>query len=466
MAQYQSFPDTPGDSLSLEKLKRLSLPLRMGGSFLDVGCNEGFFCGFAKSRGVCRSVGLDASAGFIQRARERFPDCDFLAQSWDHLPDGEFDTILLASALHYAEDQPALIHRLVDKLAPDGVLVIELGIVSSSRDEWVRVKRDIDERSFPTIAKLRHVLREYAWKWMGPSVMQAGDPVARHVIHVRRRLPVAYLLMQPPGYGKTSIAASLFADSAVPVVAGDEILQRIASGEVEAVSELSELVKEKFSPFTIDQLVANLFEAGLGDRLVDVWLQASAGGDFVLDAYVPDQFQPAVQDCIRASGMLPVRLAWERVGAPPLSAIALDEEVERFYLSLSGAAAGDTRSAQKHHGPIGFVDEVNRCGNRLSVRGWAITGSGALPNVFAIRIGGKSHLIDKFKREQRPDVQRHLGLGHDLLGFLLEAPLDRFNAFDSDRLVEVLGGDDASSLGAPLAMAGGIVGKSRRLGRR
>lgn len=466
MAQYQSFPDAPGDSLSLEKLKRLSLPLRLGGSFLDVGCNEGFFCGFAKSRGVSRSVGLDASAGFIQRARERFPDCDFLAQSWDELPEGEYDTILLASALHYAEDQPALIHRLVDKLAADGVLVVELGIVSSSRDEWVRIKREIDERSFPTMAKLRHVLREYAWKWMGPSVKQAGDPVARHVIHVRRRLPVAYLLMQPPGYGKTSIAASLFGSSTVPVVAGDEVMQRLSSGELEAAPELIDLAKEQFSPFTIDKLVGNLFDAGLGDRLVEVWLQASGGGDFVLDAYVPDEFQSAVQDYIRVRGRLPVKLAWERVGSPPLSAIALDDEVERFYLSLSGAEAVDIQFSQKLQGPIGFVDEVRQTGNLLSIRGWAITASGALPKVFAIRLGGKSHLIDKFKREQRPDVQRHLGLSHDLLGFLLEAPIDLFDPGDAGRSVEVVGGDDASSLGAPLAKASGIVGKSHESGRR
>jgi hypothetical protein len=36
-------------------------------------------------------------------------------------------------------------------LAPGGVLVVELGIVSSQASEWVKVKRGIDERFFPTM---------------------------------------------------------------------------------------------------------------------------------------------------------------------------------------------------------------------------------------------------------------------------------------------------------------------------
>lgn len=44
---YQSFPDQAGGSHSFDKLTQLRLPPLAGRSFLDVGCNEGFFCGFA-----------------------------------------------------------------------------------------------------------------------------------------------------------------------------------------------------------------------------------------------------------------------------------------------------------------------------------------------------------------------------------------------------------------------------------
>ena len=52
MAQYQSFPGAPGDSMTLDKLKRMAFPELAGKTFLDVGCNEGFFCGFARHVGA------------------------------------------------------------------------------------------------------------------------------------------------------------------------------------------------------------------------------------------------------------------------------------------------------------------------------------------------------------------------------------------------------------------------------
>lgn len=162
MAQYQSFPSAPGDSLTLDKLKTLTLPDLAGRTFLDVGCNEGFFCGFARHQGASRVVGIDHSAGFIQRARQRFPECEFHARGWDQLPEGPFDVILLASALHYAHDQAALIRTLMDHLGEDGTLVLELGIVTSRKAEWVKVQRGSDERLFPTMPLLKQLLADYA----------------------------------------------------------------------------------------------------------------------------------------------------------------------------------------------------------------------------------------------------------------------------------------------------------------
>src|SRR5690606_19579523 len=111
---------------------------------------------------------------------------------------------------------------------------LELGIVSSRDAEWRRVKRGIDEREFPSMPMLRQVLADYAWKWMGPSVSQDGDPVARHVVHISRRKPVAYLLMQPPGYGKSSLASALFPKAGIPVVSGDQVLATLASSTAQA----------------------------------------------------------------------------------------------------------------------------------------------------------------------------------------------------------------------------------------
>lgn len=421
MTQYQSFPDAAGASSTLEKLKALCLPEMAGKSFLDVGCNEGFFCGFARYQGAARVVGIDHSQVFIDRARKRFPDCDFMRSTWDELPEGTFDVILLASALHYAEDQPALIKSLVDRLADDGILVLEIGIYSSSKAVWKKVKRSIDERLFPSMPMLGRVLAPYAWKWMGPSVNQSGDPLSRHVVHVSKRRPVAYLLMQPPGYGKTSIASSLFPKADIPVVSGDRTLSLIASGEITASEALRELVEVEYSPYRIDHVVQRAFEEGHGNELARLWLDGIDVGDVALDAYVPEDKQEAVQAAFTAMGYMPVQLGWQRAGPAPLPQSITAMRGEAFYLSLMGSSdASSVRNPEPYRGlRTGHVDEVQVDKGRISILGWAIDERGQLPVWFQVRFNGRTFEVREFERQLRPDVQQHLGLSHALVGYRL-----------------------------------------------
>lgn len=420
MAQYQSFPGAAGDSRTLDKLKALRLPDLAGRSFLDVGCNEGFFCGFAKFQGAERSVGVDQSRPFIERARRRFSDCEFFLQGWETLPEGPYDAILLASALHYAQDQAALLHQLVQQLTPDGVLVVELGIVTSTKSEWVKVKRGIDERFFPTMPMLREVLKAYAWKWMGPSVSQSGDPVARHVIHISRKRPLAYLLLQPPAYGKSTIAASLFAPAHVRVISGDHQLGLAAKGKLDVPSELRDALAENYSPFTLDQTIQRVFDAGLGGQLVGMWLSQAGDGDFALDVYVPTAYHATVERLLSEAGYLPVLLRWERVGLKFLPADVLAQQAEEFYLSLV-ATSGDSQlpgsASDNKFSPVGFVDDFRLHDGQISLRGWAIDGSGSLPRSVVVCVGGRRLVVDPLEKEMRPDVQRHLGLPHALVGY-------------------------------------------------
>jgi SAM-dependent methyltransferase len=425
MAQYQTFPDAAGDSRTLEKLKALRLPSLEGRSFLDVGCNEGFFCGFARFQGATRVVGIDRSAQFIARARQRFPDCEFDQRGWERLPEGPFDVILLASALHYADDQPALVHALVDLLSPDGTLVLEMGIASSRKAEWTRVKRDIDERDFPSMPMLRKVLAEHAWKWMGPSIAQDGDPVPRHVVHVTRRRSVAYLLMQPPGYGKSSLASGLFARAGVAVVSGDQALGQAAKGRGggDASRELIEAIAEDYSPFRLDRTIERIFDRGLGADLVALWLSRAEGGDVALDAYVPASRHREIEGLLEARGYLPVRLEWDRVGPAPLPEAVVAQAADAFYLSLLGEPADAGAEAARWQ-PAGYVDEIDLADDRLVVRGWAIDAQGALPQELCVRLGRRNLEVMAIERQLRPDVQRHLGLPHALVGYraLVAAP--------------------------------------------
>lgn len=453
MAQYQSFPGAPGDSMTLDKLKRMAFPDLTGKAFLDVGCNEGFFCGFARHAGAARSVGIDRNHGFIARARERFPDCEFHARGWEHLPDGPFDVILLASALHYADDQEALLHELVRHLAPDGVLVLEMGIVTSKDSAWVKVKRDSDERLFPTMPKLREVFADYAWKWMGPSVTQAGDPVNRHVVHVSRRRRAAYLLMQPPAYGKSSIARSLFLPAGMPVVSGDQVMGRIASGRQQATPALAAAVCDGYSPFHIDQAIQRVLDRGLAGDLVAQWIAEAGDGDFALDMYVPAEHQDDVRRRLSGAGYMPVVLQWDRPGASLMPQHAFHAIAERFYLSMAGtgpvAGAGVA-------GPFGFVDEATLSGGQLVLRGWAVAPGGALPDVLSVRIGDVVHDVAGFEKQLRPDVQRHLGLAHALVGYRAAVPAPGITRIrDLSGLLEVHAGraaaGDAFRFSAPLA---------------
>jgi len=414
-AQYQSFPDATGDSRTLEKLKALKLPNLVGRTFLDVGCNEGFFCGFAKFLGARRAVGLDHSRLFIERAQQRFPDCEFHHQGWDRLPEGPFDVILLASALHYAEDQRALLLRLIESLSDDGVLVLEMGIVSSEENAWVEVERGIDRRSFPTMSRLREVLDDYAWKWMGRSVTQDGDPVGRHVVHVSRRRPVAYLLMQPPAYGKSSIAAGLFPPARIPVISGDQQIAEIVQGKVAAPPKLRDAIAQGYSPFRIDEAVARVFAAGLGANLVAHWAEQAGRRDFALDAFVPPDQHAQVEAAFVDLGYLPVQLRWDRVGPSLLPAAKIEERADAFYRSMG--MAGAPRPSPVLPVAKGFVDRIALEDGVLRIRGWVVGAAASPPSAVTVRLGGKRYEVDTFERQSRPDVQKHLGLEHAEFGF-------------------------------------------------
>ncbi|MBN2427409.1 MAG: methyltransferase domain-containing protein [Deltaproteobacteria bacterium] len=418
MAQYQSFPGVNGDSASLEKLKALRLPSLNGQSFLDVGCNEGFFCGYARFDGAGRVVGLDQSNLFLERARQRFPDCEFLQQSWDQLPQGPFDVILLASSLHYADDQPGLIHRLMEALSPDGTLVMEIGVAPSGKNEWIKVERGIDERYFPAMPKLREIFADYAWKHIGPSVLQAGDPVPRHVFHVKRRKPFAYLLLEPPAYGKSTIGRLLFQKAGIPLISGDQILLQIFQGKLAATPALERLLKKYFSRTTIDQVTVRIFKKGLEGNLFALFLDAAGYEDFALDAYIPADFHQKIAAAMKVKGYFPVFLQWDKMNLAPEAACVSGKRAEGYFKSL-GESAVPSGLIIGVKGAVGFVERFSLNEGWLNVVGWAMDGSGEFPKVLEVRLGKRRISPEGLIKKGRSDVQKHFGLNHDLLGFSL-----------------------------------------------
>jgi hypothetical protein len=233
--QYQTFDDAKGGSKSAEKLKALRLPWLKNRhsearplknlSVLDIGCNEGFFCGEALRQGARRVVGIDMSRGFLDRARQRFPEAEFRNSSWWELPDENFDVILFLSAIHYEPRQRELLALLAQHLTPTGTLVLECGVVGGVLNKsWQAVRRHDGVRRYPTFPMLRQeLLRPFAVRFIGASVAQSGDPVPRSVFHCTRREPMAFLVMGPSGAGKSTLAFDL-EDRDVPLIQTDRLL--------------------------------------------------------------------------------------------------------------------------------------------------------------------------------------------------------------------------------------------------
>ena len=217
---YQTFDDVKGASKSSDKLRALRLglltnksgkgePLR-GLSMLDLGCNEGFFCGEALRQGASRVVGIDHSRQFVTLARERFQRAEFIEGSWWDVPDERFDVILFLSAIHYEPEPAALLKKLLGNLTPTGTLILECGIAPGAGKAWKAVRRADGIRHYPTEETfLDEVAHPFAVRAVGQSVPQRGDPVPRKVYHCVPRAGMALIVTGPTRSGKSTLADDL-----------------------------------------------------------------------------------------------------------------------------------------------------------------------------------------------------------------------------------------------------------------
>lgn len=310
---YQSYPGEPGDSLSHEKLAALRLPRLKGKTFLDVGCNEGFFCGFAEFSGASRAVGIDISEQAINAAKRRFPNCEFLCQSWNDSILERFDCILLASSIHYADNYKALIDRLMSLLNPDGVLIIEMGVTEEPDSTWTAVNCAIDTRTFPSQLKVTEMLADYAWKNLGVSVKQKGDPLERFVYHVTAKRPYMLLAMSKPGSGKSLLATELQTHSTLLCVCGDQIYKEIATGQLNSSPGLHQLCQQMFAPEKILGLAEKIFEDDhLATEMCDILATQARSMNCYIDTYVPESRHALVTSEMYKLGFYPAVIDFPR----------------------------------------------------------------------------------------------------------------------------------------------------------
>lgn len=222
---YQSRDGVRGHSDSYAKLERIRLPVDLSGkSFLDIGCNEGFFCGEALRRGAKRVVGIEVLSDVAKSAQQLNPQAEILNQTWETLPAEKFDVIIMLSALHYEPCPRDLMNRIYDRLAPGGLFILECGVNQAPGYSWTQVSRAVGTVVYPTETLLReHVLDNFAVRMVGPSVNQTGDAMPRFVFHCTRRVTTYIFASGPSHSGKTNLAYS-FAKKGTVTVIGDMLL--------------------------------------------------------------------------------------------------------------------------------------------------------------------------------------------------------------------------------------------------
>jgi ubiquinone/menaquinone biosynthesis C-methylase UbiE len=214
---------------SYAKLRAMHLPLLVDRSFLDIGCNEGYYCGMALRAGASRVVGLDSFALAIERGRKRFPNAEFLLRNWDRLPDEKFDVVMLASAMHYLDSDEkivGLLSRIRNCLKDDGLLILEAGISLEAGKELVKVDRPDGSVFYPTWTKLVNLVNQAGMVWRKVGDSEPGDKHPRVVMHCRKIQPVVVFVRGASMSGKSYLANSLSNYGYWRVVNTDEVLAK------------------------------------------------------------------------------------------------------------------------------------------------------------------------------------------------------------------------------------------------
>lgn len=289
---YQSFKPGEGASRSDEKLAALKLPDLSGKAVLDLGCNEGFFCFAALEAGARSVTGIDRNPVFheaaVARARELGLGEDrarFVLGSWDDMPEGPFDVVLLMSALHYARDQAALIAQIATRLAPGGLFVFEGGNTDSDQP-WTPVERGPKARRttvhYPNRATMQAMLsRDFAPRRIGRSVDQSGDPVPRWVWHATRLMTTVMVVTGKGGSGKSTLARLLKARG-VPVVATDGFVVGLVGQDSDLGRRVGPLVQRGALSATYREIVAAGLAGDVAQALLDALVAAAGPGRVAL----------------------------------------------------------------------------------------------------------------------------------------------------------------------------------------
>ncbi len=420
--QYQTFPDLVGASNSFGKLYCLGMPPLEGKSVLDIGCNEGFFCGAAYFAGARLVVGVDIRKDSIERARSRFSNVTFFCQSWDDELEGQFDVVLLASAIHYADDQIALIHRLMAKVRHDGVLIVELGLIDENSEVCKNIKRTAgDVKTYFSLLYLEAVLTDYVVRLIGDSVNQSGDPVRRKVIHIRHRKPIVILFDSESHSGKSTTVRALCGfqprgQKAIGHFNIDEIMVSLRDEDSGPFSAFKNFGQEH--DYCTARTSTKMLESGVYRQFVDTVIEQKEEKYpiYAWEGCVPEEGRQIVIDAFQSSGFV----VW---AAQPIEKPRLNcEEFQKHQLGAPATIGFKTRVQVRSNLDMITIEDGN-----ILFHGWAFEiGTRSPVSQFQLIRQNASTKIS-IESIDRPDVNQVFDIDKSLkLGFVIAAKKEDF----------------------------------------
>ncbi|WP_254525084.1 class I SAM-dependent methyltransferase [Natrinema caseinilyticum] len=145
-----------------------------GERILDLGCGTGHLTARISDSGAT-AVGLDASDEMISKARDTYPECEFVcADARDFSFDEPFDAVFSNAALHWIPDQDAVLESVADALDPGGRFVAELGGAGNVAAIVDAVRVEAAERGYDVDAP-----------WYFPSIGDYASKLESHGLETR-----------------------------------------------------------------------------------------------------------------------------------------------------------------------------------------------------------------------------------------------------------------------------------------
>lgn len=163
-------------------------------SFLDIGCNSGYFCFKARSMGANRVIGIDNNEMWTVLANEinkyyyNFGNVEFYTEDiFNYNPLFKFDYVYCSSVFHYFKQKHVeFINKTASIIKPGGLFFLEVEI--SDKTTEINRPGETDKLFYPDKKYLESLLNlHYNIEGIKDSYMQRGSIFNRYIYKLRKK---------------------------------------------------------------------------------------------------------------------------------------------------------------------------------------------------------------------------------------------------------------------------------------